>query len=281
MTVRVDFHTHTLASDGALAPSALVARAVEAGISRLAITDHDTLAGYLTARDACPDGLDLVSGVELSCLWSGVGIHVLGLGVDVESPDLQAGLATLAEAREARALEIAARLERRGFAGAWEGARVEAAGSQLGRPHFARWLVRAGHLPDEATAFRRYLGAGKVGDVKTGWPTLAEACRWVCAASGIAVLAHPLQYRLTRMKLRRLLTAFVDAGGQGLEVLSGRQDAAQVGELKRLAGDFGLCASAGSDFHRDSPYGPQLGVESRVLEGVPNIMDHLDAVSSP
>lgn len=278
MTVRVDFHTHTLASDGALTPAELLCRASEAGIAMLAVTDHDTLDGYRQIRDAASAaGVALVSGVELSSQWSGAGVHVVGLGFDADAPALVDGIASLQAARAGRAEEIAARLEKRGYSGALAGARACAGYSQIGRPHFARWMVDAGHVPDMSAAFDRYLGRGKIGDVKACWPSLASVTGWLADAGGIAVLAHPLQYRFTRMKLRRLLTDFRAAGGSGLEILSGRQEATHTAVMAKLAADFDLYASVGSDFHRDSPYGPSLGVESRLMAGVPNVVDVLQA----
>lgn len=278
MTVRVDFHTHTLASDGALTPVELLDRASAAGLAMLAVTDHDTLAGYRDIRDkAAEAGVQLVSGVELSSQWSGAGVHVVGLGFDVDAPALVEGIATLQAARVGRAQEIAARLEKRGYVGALAGALACAGASQIGRPHFARWMVQAGHVGDSAAAFDRYLGRGKIGDVKACWPSLASVTGWLVAAGGIAVLAHPLHYRFTRTKLRRLLAEFRAAGGRGLEILSGRQESTQTAALAKLAADFDLYASVGSDFHRDTPYGPSLGVESRHMKGVPNVVDVLQA----
>ena len=139
----VDLHTHTTASDGEMSPQALVDFAVDAGVEVLAITDHDTVSGgqvaadYLSAR-ALP--LRLISGVELSCRWSGATIHVLGLNIDPGNEVLVAGLRTQAEAREKRAQKIAARLQRAGFEGALEGARQYAGSDYIGRPHFARYM---------------------------------------------------------------------------------------------------------------------------------------------
>ncbi len=278
MTVRVDFHTHTLASDGALTPAELLGRASAAGVAMLAVTDHDTLEGYRQIRDTAADaGVALVSGIELSSQWSGAGVHVVGLDFDPEAPALVEGIASLQAARLTRAEDIAARLEKRGYAGALAGARACAGASQIGRPHFARWMVDAGHVPDMAAAFDRYLGRGKVGDVKACWPSLASVTGWLAQAGGIAVLAHPLQYRFTRMKLRRLLTDFRAAGGRGLEIFSGRQEATQTAAMARLAADFELYASVGSDFHNDGPYRPTLGVESRLMAGVPSVVDILQA----
>ena len=260
----IDFHTHSHASDGALSPVELVDQAIEAGISQFAITDHDTVAGYrqaLAERPDLPAGFQLLSGVELSSVWSNMTIHVVGLEVDVDHPILLAAMERLAIARRDRAEIIAEKLAKIGMPGALEGALSNAGASQLGRPHFAAWMIAAGHVVDANQAFNKYLGAGKLGDVKTCWPELEEAVDWINAAGGTAIVAHPLKYKMTRMKLRRLLTAFVTAGGSGVEVYSGRQTPDQTTDLCKLAGEFGLLASAGSDFHRHYEYGPRLGVD--------------------
>lgn len=263
----IDFHTHSHASDGALAPAALLAEALAAGVQQFAITDHDTVAGYreLLENAVIPDHVHLVAGAELSCVWSNVTIHVVGLGIDVDHPALVQGLAQLDKARVERAAIIAQRLEKLGMAGALEGARAEAGVSQIGRPHFAAWMLEQGHVKDANTAFDKYLGAGKPGDVKTCWPTLGEVTGWITAAGGVAVLAHPLKYRMTRSKLRRCIVDFMKAGGTGLEVWSGRQAPEQTRDLCQLALEYGLAASAGSDFHAHGDYAPRLGFDTAGL----------------
>ena len=269
--VLIDFHTHTTASDGALAPADLVDRALAREIDLLAVTDHDTVAGYCAAAEYYSAGqgsLRLVSGVELSCRWSGATVHVVGLGVDVDEPGLRSGLESMDRARLERGAKIDQRLARQGFHGALQGAQRHAGDSQLGRPHFAAWLVEQGHVADHSKAFDRYLGQGKIGDVKAFWPERAEVTHWITQAGGAAVLAHRLKYRFTRMKLRRLVNDFAAAGGQAIEVISARQTPDQFKSLCSLARDFNLEVSVGSDFHRDGPYSPQLGVELPRLEGL-------------
>ena len=264
----IDFHTHTTASDGALTPTEILGRAEDAGIGLLAITDHDTVAGYRAALAVSSDypNVQLVPGVEYSCRWSGTTIHIVGLGMDCDHPAMAQGLALLDKARIERGAKIAQRLESRGFAGALAGALAEAGDSQLGRPHFSAWMVAQGHVKDHNEAFDKFLGQGKPGDVKAFWPELAEVVQWIVQAGGVAVIAHPLKYKFTRMKMRRLVGDFVAAGGQALEVLSGRQNPDQIAQLQRLADDFELQISVGSDFHRDGPYNPELGVELRRLQ---------------
>lgn len=264
----IDFHTHSHASDGALSPAALLQRAIEAGITQFALTDHDTVAGYRQLRElAIPAAMQLVAGVELSCQWAGSTIHVVGLGVDVENPGFAAGLARLDAGRRERAGIIAAKLEKIDMPGALAGALDQAGDSQVGRPHFAAWMIAQGHVPDANTAFSKHLGAGKLGDVKACWPQLAEVTGWICEAGGTAVLAHPLKYRFTRAKLKRLLADFTAAGGRAMEVFSGRQMPEQTADLCRLVRELDLLASVGSDFHRDFDYGPGLGVDTLQLPG--------------
>ncbi len=276
----IDFHTHTRASDGALTPCELVERALASKIDLLAITDHDTVAGYEAARAyhrQHPGGMRLIPGIELSCQWSGTTIHILGLGIDCEHPVLRGALASMETARRERGVMIASRLAARGFEGALQGALAQAGDSQLGRPHFAAWMVQQGHVKDHNQAFDRYLGQGKTGDVKAFWPELADVIRWITASGGVAIVAHPLKYRFTGMKLSRFLVAFKAAGGSGIEVLSGYQTADQIAQLQRLARQFELEVSAGSDFHRDAPYSAPLGVESAPFDGMRGIWERWSA----
>lgn len=253
--LKVDLHCHSTASDGVLAPADLVARAHARGVGLLALTDHDTLDGLEEARAAAERlGMDFINGVELSCLWGGATIHVLGYDFDPQAPALRAALESLRVARWTRAEEIARRLAAKGMPGAFEGAlaiqREQGDGQNApGRPHFAEFLQRAGHVRDRAEAFRKWLGAGKVGDVKQHWPSLEDTVATLRAAGGWVSLAHPRQYAFTRSKRRRLVLDFIAAGGQALEVVNGMQPAEQVGSLAILAREFGLLASVGSDFH--------------------------------
>jgi predicted metal-dependent phosphoesterase TrpH len=236
------------------------------------------VAGYRAARTyytGISGQMVLVPGVELSCRWSGTTIHVVGLGMDCEHPTLTAGLARLDRARLDRGAQIARRLAKLGMPGALEGALERAGQSQLGRPHFAAWMVDSGHVRDAGEAFDKYLGQGKTGDVKAFWPEMAEVTGWIVDSGGIAVMAHPLKYRYTRMKLRRLLVDFRGAGGRAMELACGHQQPGQADQLRRLARELGLAVSAGSDFHRDGAYAPPLGVELRHLAGLPGVWEHL------
>lgn len=247
----IDLHMHSTASDGALSPEALLALCKARGLTHVALTDHDTLAGVPEAAAAAArEGLTLIPGAELSTQWRGHNIHVVGLLPEGVRGPLAEGLAAQAEARERRALKIAERLEKLGLEDALTRAR-EQAGSErpLGRPDFARALVAAGLVPDVATAFKKHLGDGKAGDVKSHWPGLSEAVAWIVAAGGVAVLAHPLRHGLTRRKRGLLLDAFREAGGQAAELVSGFQNPDATRDLARQLQERELYASLGSDFH--------------------------------
>ncbi|MDT0501801.1 MULTISPECIES: PHP domain-containing protein [unclassified Halomonas] len=249
--LRIDLHMHSTASDGALSPMDLVALCAAQGLTHMALTDHDTLDGVAEAAEAARrEGLVLVPGTELSTQWRGIGIHVVGLLPEGVKGALVEGLEAQAVARVKRARTIASRMERIGLDDALARAR-EQAGSErpLGRPDFARALVAAGVVPDVATAFKKYLGAGKPGDVKALWPDMAEAVGWVLSAGGVAVLAHPLRYSLTRRKRGLLLDDFSAAGGQAAELVSGFQNPDVTRDLSRQLQERGLYASLGSDFH--------------------------------
>lgn len=253
-----DLHSHTTLSDGALRPNELISRAVEHGVNVLSITDHDTIDAY---RDIPldHDQLKLVPGIELSTQWGSTGIHILGLNIDLESDAIITAARTQSDARLRRAMRIAERLEKKGIKGTFEGARKLSGGSYIGRPHFARHLVNIGKSDSINAAFKKYMGDGKAGDVRQHWAELPQIVQWIRDANGIAVLAHPLKYKLTRTRLKRLLDDFIEAGGQGMEVVSGRQLPDQTRDMARLCEQRDLLASCGSDFHMPGKYWADIG----------------------
>lgn len=251
-----DLHTHSLCSDGILRPQALVSRAKMQGVTVLALTDHDSVAGIEEAQLAAQvEGIRLLPGIEFSCLWNGTGIHIVGLNIDPEHPQMQLAIARQAENRETRAVQIGEKLAKVGIPGALAGARRLAGDAVIGRPHFAQYLIETGRVSSVNAAFKKYLGAGKIGDVKQVWPSITEATGWITAAGGVAVLAHPDKYKMTRTKLCKLIEEFVSIGGQGMEVVSGHQSPALTRDLRLIANKYGLYASCGSDFHvPDQPW---------------------------
>lgn len=244
-----DLHCHSTASDGELSVEALLALAQEREIDMLAITDHDTDIGYRRARK-CDTSVRLISGVEFSCTWGKMSLHVVGLNMDVDTSIFVAAMARQSKAREQRAHIIADKLQKIGIEGAYEGALAFAsAKDQIGRPHFAQYLLQQGSVRTMNEAFKKYLGAGKPGDVKALWPDLETVIEWINSSGGVAVVAHPLRYKMTRTKLRHLLTDFGAMGGRGVEVACANQTTSDTQTIAKIAQDLGLLASRGSDFH--------------------------------
>lgn len=245
-----DFHCHSRASDGALSPEDLLARAAGQGVTDLALTDHDSVAGLQRAAVAAREaGVRLIPGIELSVGWGGYCIHVIGLAIDPDSKPLRGGIADLARIRLNRAAEIGRRLERRGLPGCYAAALDLAGEGMITRTHFARALVLRGVVHDDKAAFERYLARGKPAYVRTDWVTLEDALAWITGSGGVAVLAHPCRYGLTASRLRVFLEEFRARGGQGIEVVCGNSSVEDMRDSAQLARRFDLLASAGSDFH--------------------------------
>lgn len=256
----VDLHSHSLYSDGRLRPADLIAAAQVAGVSTLALTDHDTTAGLAEARQSAQEaGLQLIPGVEISVTWRRQTIHVLGLSIDAGCQVLQDGLQRLRDKRDLRAQHMAEQLTRAGIDGAlaWVQERVQ--GGLISRTHFAEFLVAHGYAKDIRAVFKRYLVNGKPGHVSLHWCELEEAVSWINAAGGVAAIAHPARYKLTRSKLLQLIDDFVACGGRGLEVVSSSHSEAECQRFARLSQQYDLLASCGSDFHSPDQAWAQLG----------------------
>jgi len=275
-----DLHTHTTASDGSLAPADLVRRAIDRGISHLAITDHDTINAYRNLSPGTLSGLTLVPGIEFSSRWMKTGIHIVGLNIDLDNATLRRGIEQQQQARNLRARKIAARLQQCQLPDLLPEVTAMAGNSSVGRPHFARCLVDRGLCKDMKTAFRKYLGNGKAGDVRHLWPTLDEVIRWINAAGGTSVLAHPARYKMTLTKLRELLRDFCAAGGEALEVVSGQQRPEVTNRLADLAIEYDLSASCGSDFHSPDNRWSDLGQFSTLPSAVRPIWNQWNTIAS-
>ena len=263
----IDLHSHTTFSDGVLNPSELISRAIEKGVDVLAITDHDTLDAYQDTP-LFHERLKLVPGIELSTQWGSSGIHVLGLNVDLNSNAIRTAARVQSDTRLERARRIAENLEKKGIEDTFEGARKLSVGGYIGRPHFAQHLINIGEADSMHTAFKKYMGDGKAGDVKKLWAELPQIIQWIRDANGVAVLAHPMKYKLTRTRLKRLLDVFIEAGGQGMEVVSGQQSTQQTSDMAQLCEQKKLLASCGSDFHMPGKPWAELGAFAPLPENV-------------
>ncbi len=251
MKTDIDLHCHSTASDGALQPAEVVRRAAGRGVDVLALTDHDQLDGLAEAREAAREaGIRFVDGVEISVTWRGQTIHVVGLNITAGLAEIGKELERVRSGRLNRARRMADDLAAAGVPGAYEGAlRYAENPHMVGRTHFARYLVEAGVVRNTQSAFHRFLVPGKPGYIAIEWAQLGAAVRWIVAAGGQAVLAHPGRYSLSARALDELVGEFKSAGGEGIEVVTGSHSPDQYALFGEMARKHGLAASRGSDFH--------------------------------
>lgn len=246
----IDLHLHTTASDGALAPADLVARAAAAGITTLSITDHDTTAGLDEARTAArARRMRLVNGIEITAVESGRDVHVLGYFFDPADAALTAFLVSQREDRVRRVREMAERLAELGvpidpvpvMTGEF------GRGRSVGRPHVAAALLAAGHVQTRDEAFERFLEHGRPAFIPRRGAAPEEVVKVLTEARGVASLAHP---GLTGVD--DLIPRLARAGLQAIEVRHTNHDHATEARYRDLAAALGLAASGGSDFHDDT-----------------------------
>ena len=194
--------------------------------------------------------MQFVNGVEISIEWGGLQVHILGYAFDAACEVLNAGLAGIRSGRIDRARRMGDALAVVGIEGAFAGALRYAENATLvSRAHFARYLVEIGVCKDVRSVFESYIVPGKPGYVEHQWVSLADAVGWVRSAGGVAAIAHPGRYKLSRTEMRQMLDEFKMLGGQGIEVVSGSHSADNVSLYGRLAREYGFLASCGSDFH--------------------------------
>ncbi len=246
----VDFHCHTVASDGTYSPAELLAAMKARRVEVFSVTDHDTLAAYETLAPGGTAAAEipparLVSGIEINTTYRGNEVHVLGYGFSFGRRELDALLEQNRTSREERARRMIAALARGGHAVDYDMVRAEAgADAPLGRPHVARALVRSGIASSIEAAFRNYLSPGRIGYVPSHHIRPHDAVAAIARAGGVAVLAHP-----GRLKDLKLIDELVEGGIAGLEVFYPTHTDAQVARFREIASHHGLVMTAGSDFH--------------------------------
>ena len=248
--MKIDLHSHSFYSDGVLSPSEVVKLASQAGCELFSLTDHDTTEGSAEAKlEADKLNLNLINGVEISAFWRNMAIHILGLGIDINNDILQTGLEHNQKLRKERAEKIALGLWRSGIKDALEKTQSFSKTDMLTRTHFAQMLISEGYCKDMKAVFRRYLTGKKPGGVGVEWKGFEEVVHWIHAAGGKALIAHPLRYRMTNTKIKKLLIDFKEVQGDGLEVVTGTSTEEEVKLSNQWANDYNLLASCGSDFH--------------------------------
>ena len=240
----VDLHMHSTASDGAVAPADVVVAAQHAGLSAIALTDHDTVDGVAAAQAAGASlGVRVIAGVELSAVDEGEEIHVLGLHL-AHPEHMAAALDELKESRRDRAKLIVERLNSLGIPVTLDAVYAAADGGAVGRPHIAKALVAGGWARDFRDAFDRWLGNGKPACIEKRTVTFEEAARLIHDAGGLAVYAHP-GGAVSRAELEELASLGLDA----VEVRHPSHTMDEIVRLSALTNELGLVPSGGSDWH--------------------------------
>jgi predicted metal-dependent phosphoesterase TrpH len=259
--VRIDLHTHSTASDGTQSPTELVHAAAAAGLDVLALTDHDTAAGWAEAEAAAlVTGIRLVRGVEISTRHAGHGVHLLAYLVDPTYPPLVEALAMILAGRSARLPAILEGLRSVGIAiDVRDVQRVSGATSATGRPHVADALVDLGVVSDRAEAFTRYLNPGRPAYAQRYVAPLTEVVALVVAAGGVPVLAHPWGRHDAEALQEDGLAALQAAGLAGLEVDHQEHAPATRAALRSIAGNLGLLVTGSSDHHGGGKTDHDLG----------------------
>lgn len=246
----IDLHAHSIFSDGSLTPEQLVDLACAAGLTAVALTDHDTTAGlprFLAAAAGRP--VRAVPGVEISADFSPGAMHMLGYFIQPGHSAFDEKLAWIREGRDQRNAEILGKLNAMGFGIAWDEVARHAGADVVGRPHFAQVLLERGIVKTKDEAFDLYLGKGKPAYAERRRFSTEDSIALIRAAGGVAVLAHPFTLGLDDAGLRALLGRLAAEGLGGIEVYYSEHSANLQQAYSRLAEEFGLVATGGSDFH--------------------------------
>ncbi len=250
----IDLHTHSTASDGTDAPAELVAKAAAAGLSVLALTDHDSTAGWAEAAAARPPGLTLIRGAEFSCRFDyssehSISLHLLGYLFDPDHEALRSERARLRESRLGRGEAIVDNLIADGLPITWERVRQLAGSGAVGRPHIARALVEQGVVPDVDAAFAQYLSDDSKYYVRKADSSVLDIVRLIALAGGVSVFAHPFARLRGPVVDEAVIAELAAAGLDGIEVDHPDHSPIDRERLRGIATELGLIATGASDYH--------------------------------
>lgn len=251
--MRIDLHTHSLASDGTQPPGDVLRAGRDAGLDVVALTDHDTTSGWDEAASVVEEtGVALVRGMEMSCAHRGISIHLLAYLHDPADAGLRAEIEHARQSRESRARRIVERLQEPFPDLTYDTVLAQAReGATIGRPHIADALVSLGALPDRNAVFRDYLHDGSPYYVSHYAPDPVEAVRLVIAAGGVPVMAHPFAAKRGRVVDDAVIEAMAEAGLAGLEIDHRDHDPRQRAHGAAMARSLRLLQTGSSDYHGD------------------------------
>ena len=246
----VDLHVHSNKSDGTFTPSELVTMAIEKNLTALALTDHDTTDGLEElANAAAGKPLAFVPGIELSTEYEGKDIHIVGLFIDPTQSDFRAHLKAFVESRDDRNRKMCANLQEAGIPISYEALQEANPGSVITRAHYGTWLLEHGVVSSVADAFSKYLGDHTPYFVPREKVTPQQAVSLIQKAGGLAILAHPILYRMSRERLDILVRCLKEVGLTGIEAIYATYNSREENQIRQLASKYDLLLSGGSDFH--------------------------------
>ena len=261
----IDLHVHTTASDGTASPAEAVKLAKAAGLSAIAITDHDTVSGYAEAAEAGKAlGVEVIPGIEISTKY-GRAVHILGYYIDPDSDKLAPVLEWVVRDRDERNRKMAELMAADGLPVSYEEMHRRF-GAVIGRPHFAEVLVELGLAKDVRDAFDRYVEKGQKYYLPRNFLSIERVIEIIREAGGIPVLAHPFQYKLDDAGLRELIEHCMESGLKGMECRYSGYSTEQSKYLGRLAEEYGLIKTGGSDFHGENKKHISIGTGTGALE---------------
>lgn len=254
----IDLHLHTTASDGRCTPHELVNRASRAGVTVMAVTDHDTVAAISEVESAAAaSGIAVIAGIEITAVENGRDVHMLGYFIDRWNPKLEAFLTQQRAQRVARVEALGLRLAQLGMPIDIEPLLMQARqqrGRSVGRPQVAKAMIGAGYVADTREAFDRWLATDRPAFVPRKGPPPGEVIEIIHAAGGLVSLAHPGQ---TDVDSR--ISAYVEAGLDAIELYHPDHDAKAIDRYRNIASQLKLLATGGSDFHGDADHGYEPG----------------------
>ena len=269
---RIDLHLHTTHSDGSQSPAEVVKLAHEAGVSALAITDHDITTGLPEAIAVGQElGIEIIPGIEISSRHGESELHVLGYFLKWEDAKLNERLVTLRESRHRRNPKIIELLQAAGIDITYDEVRAVAGSDSVGRPHIARVLMNKKVVTTAKEAFDRFLAEGKAAYVPRDLPAPVDAIHWIKDAGGLAVLAHPTWVKTTEGTLTDLARQLKEQGLDGVEVHYSTHTPRQTRTYLSLAKQLGLLVTGGSDFHGMTKPDIEVGTGKGSL----HVPDHL------
>ncbi|MDH4237532.1 MAG: PHP domain-containing protein [Nitrospira sp.] len=278
---RLDLHLHTTHSDGSFTPTEVIDLAQKAGVTALAITDHDITTGVLEATVAGQKhGIDVIPGIEISSLLGNSELHILGYFLDCQDAQLNERLVLLRESRHRRNPKIIERLQAAGIDITYEEVRALAGTDSVGRPHIARVLMEKRVVASAKEAFDQWLADGRPAYVPRELPTPSEAMQWIRAAKGLPVLAHPTWVKTTEGTLTDLVRRLKAEGLDGVEVHYSTHTPRQTRDYLALAKQLDLLVTGGSDFHGLTKPDIEVGVGKGALHVPGSLLDKLKAAAS-